>query len=111
MHLNAARAFAQRISLSELLKARVLGSEDDELDIIDFNNVGFWASHLNTMPAFVGTPAQVAADARNFRELEGLVRALDTMETLASIGQLSREYVLSRFMVDQVALDSHTDQF
>lgn len=110
MHLNAARAFAQRISLSGLLKARVLGSEDDELDTIDSNNVGFWASHLNTMPAFVGTPAQVAADARNFRELESLVRALDTMETLASIGQLSREYVPSRLIVDQLVSDSHADQ-
>ncbi|SPO04213.1 related to nuclear pore protein [Cephalotrichum gorgonifer] len=91
MHLNAARAFSERISFSELLKTRIIGPGDDEPEATELSSTGFWAAHLNAMPAFVGTPAQVAADARNFRELEGLVRALDTMETLASMAQISRE--------------------
>lgn len=92
MHLNAAREFAQRIPFARLLKVRVLGLEDDDPDSVDIQDIAFWASHLNSLPAFVGTPAQVAADARNFQELEGLILALDTMETLASIARISREY-------------------
>jgi nuclear pore complex protein Nup107 len=93
MDLNAARLMAQRVSFSRVLKTRVLGPGDEEPEAADLVDVEFWAMHLNAMPAFAGTPAQVSADARNFRELEGLVRALDTMETLASMAHISREYV------------------
>lgn len=95
MHLNASRQLVQRVQFSTILRTRILGLDYDEPDSINLHDVGFWASHLNSMPAFVGTPAQVASDARNFQELEGLVLALDTMETLASIARLSREYASS----------------
>ena len=95
MHLNASREFVQRVNFSNILKGRVLGFDSEDPDPADLHDVGFWAGHLNSMPAFVGTPAQVAADARNFQELESLIIALDTMETLASIARLSREYASS----------------
>ena len=97
MHLNAAREFGTRISFAQILKFRVLGLDHDDPDPLDLLDVDFWASHLNSMPAFVGTPAQVAADARNLQELEALILALDTMETLASLGHISREYVPTAF--------------
>lgn len=100
MHLNAARELGTRVSFAQLLKFRVLGLDHNDPDPVDLLNVDFWASHLNSMPAFVGTPAQVAADARNFQELEGLILVLDTMETLASIGQISREYVPTNLTAD-----------
>jgi nuclear pore complex protein Nup107 len=38
------------------------------------------------------TPQQALSDARNFRELENLVRALDSLETVASLAELTNEY-------------------
>lgn len=103
MHLNAAREFGGRVPFAQLLKFRVLGLDQDDPDPVDLVDVDFWASHLSSLPAFVGTPAQVAADARNFQELEALVLALDTMETLASLGQISREYVFIAFRANLLA--------
>lgn len=92
--LNSARVFARRISFSGLIGNRTQNPSPGDPEHPDFTDISFWARQLNALPSFSGSPAQVAADARNFHDMEALVRALDTMETLASLAQLSREYVL-----------------
>ncbi|PKS11845.1 hypothetical protein jhhlp_001139 [Lomentospora prolificans] len=91
MYLNSARTFAQRINFSAILSYQAENTGDDHEGSPDLADITFWAQKLSSLPAFSGSPAQVAADARNFRELEALVRALDTMETLASLEQLAKE--------------------
>jgi len=92
MHLNSARALAQRVGFVDILQNQLKGVDSNDVSLEDIADAAFWANQLSILPAFSGSPVQVAADARNFRELEALVRALDTMETLASLRQLSKEY-------------------
>ncbi|KAJ0300756.1 hypothetical protein COL516b_008327 [Colletotrichum fioriniae] len=52
----------------------------------------FWVNQLEGAGAMDLSPSQVVSDAKVLHELECLVRALDTMETVASLAELSREY-------------------
>lgn len=56
-----------------------------------FEDNELWTQQLERSGITGVTSEQVAADARNFRELESLVRALDSLETIASLVELSGE--------------------
>ncbi|KAF5025275.1 hypothetical protein F66182_2660 [Fusarium sp. NRRL 66182] len=89
MHLNAARQLMKRVPYLDVLQAATSDS-DEEGDWYD-DVPGFWAKHLDQRGIRDVTPQQARSDARNFRELENLVRALDSLETVASFAELTNE--------------------
>jgi len=92
LHLNAARQFSQRVLFVDVLRERGFELEE-ELEGLEPPGPDFWVNQLSLVKSPESSAAQIAADARSFRDLECLVRALDHMETLASLEELSREYV------------------
>lgn len=91
LHLNAARQLMRRVSFADVLQA---ATEDDSAEAGWYEDTPeFWVKHLDRRGILDVTPDQVASDARKFRELEALVRALDSLETVASFSELTNEYV------------------
>lgn len=88
MHLNAARQLMKRVPFAAVLSGL---AEQDELEAAWFEDTEFWAQQLERSQISDVTAQQVTADARNFRELESLVRALDSLETIASLVELVGE--------------------
>ncbi|KAK1503392.1 hypothetical protein CTAM01_04704 [Colletotrichum tamarilloi] len=94
MHLNAARSFANRVPFDSILRMRSSDFPEQAEDELWWTQDGeFWVNQLEGAGAMDLSPSQVVSDAKVLRELECLVRALDTMETVASLAELSREYV------------------
>ncbi|OBS27423.1 hypothetical protein FPOA_01365 [Fusarium poae] len=89
MHLNAARQLMKRVSFADVLQAATEDSSD-EMDIYE-DIPEFWAKQLERRDIRDVTPQQALSDARKFRELENLVRALDSLETVASLAELTNE--------------------
>lgn len=76
----------KRVPYSEVVKDTGFEDGDDaELDRIEF-----WANALERK-GIDAAPERVMAEARNFRELERLVKALDGLETIASLVEISAE--------------------
>lgn len=96
MHLRAARCLMQRVPFAEVIK----GMGVEEGDEADLDRLEFWTDQLE-QKGIEANPETVMAEARTFRELERLVKALDTLETIASIVEISAEYV-SPTLVSQV---------
>lgn len=88
MHLNAARQLMERVPFAAVL--REISDDDEELRL---DNVHFWKHHLEQSNVLLVEPEDVLVDARNYRELETLVKALDNLETVASLIEISSEYV------------------
>ncbi|KAF4338251.1 nuclear pore [Fusarium beomiforme] len=89
MHLNAARQLMKRVPFSEVLQAATEES-GDEIELYE-DTPQFWARQLDRRDIRDVTPQQALSDARKFRELENLVRALDSLETVASLAELTNE--------------------
>ncbi|KAH8735427.1 nuclear pore protein 84/107 [Ilyonectria robusta] len=99
MHLNAARQLMKRVPFVDVTTGF---TEQDEAGTW-FEDNELWTQQLERSGITGVTAEQVAADARNFRELESLVRALDSLETIASLVELSGELPASnRGFWDQV---------
>lgn len=79
----------KRVPFSSIIE--IEEHEDTEASWI--NDPGFWAQQLEQNGIQDISPQQVASHARNFRDLESLVRALDSLETIGSLAELSEEYV------------------
>jgi nuclear pore complex protein Nup107 len=79
----------KRISYAEIMKAAGVG---DELEDAWDDSVEFWAQQLEQGSIQGVTAEEVMADARKFRELEALVKALDSLETMGSLMEISKEY-------------------
>ncbi|OAA63915.1 Nuclear pore protein 84/107 [Cordyceps fumosorosea ARSEF 2679] len=88
MHLNAARQLMRRVPFNDMLR-RIM--EQDEAEAPQINDVRFWEDQLERSNILDEKPEQVMADARNFRDLEAIVAALDSLETIASLVILSAE--------------------
>lgn len=58
----------------------------------------FWADQMEAPASARLSPRQLATQARTYRDLECLVKALDAMETIASLTELSREYVTANLL-------------
>lgn len=91
MRLNAARSFANRVPFSVIMRQKIDTSDQDEIDALS-EDVEFWTSHIGSADAARLSAGQLASNARTLRDLECLVKALDTMETIASLAELSKEY-------------------
>lgn len=82
---------SERVPCSEIFrrKAKVVDIPDDDTDISWFGDVRAGAENGAYEEAGIG-PDEVAA-ARNYFEMECLVRTLDSMETIASSEGLAKE--------------------
>jgi hypothetical protein len=89
-NLGAARRLVEKISFDKIIQG-ISGQE--ETDSIWYEDVDFWARLLERSEITNMNPERVMAEARNFRALENLVKALDALETVASLMVLSTEYV------------------
>lgn len=89
-NLGAARRLVEKISFEKIIQG-ISGQE--ETDIAWFEDVDYWARLLERSEITNVNPERVMAEARTFRTLEGLVKALDALETVASLMLLSTEYV------------------
>lgn len=88
--LGAARRLYERITFENIIKG-ISGQE--ETDDIWYEDADFWAKLLERSEVSNMSPEQVQAEARIFRGLEALVKALDGLETIASLMVISTEYV------------------
>ncbi|KAM0517962.1 hypothetical protein ACHAQF_008702 [Verticillium nonalfalfae] len=93
MRLNAARQLANRVTMSQVLQQRISPGGQEEADIAQVPDIddAFWADQLEAIGDRQTSSRLLATQARIFRDLECLVKALDTMETIASLTELSRE--------------------
>jgi nuclear pore complex protein Nup107 len=89
LNLHAARALSERVTCADIFRNKAgLIIQDDS----DYS----WFTDLDDSSPLLGEdglgPEQMTR-ARNYLELESLVRALDSMETVASSAGMSQEYV------------------
>jgi nuclear pore complex protein Nup107 len=108
MHLSAARQLMKRVPFSEVLHAATEES-GDEMELYE-DIPEFWARQLDRRGIRDVTPQQALSDARNFRELENLVRALDSLETVASLAELTNEYATHARADKAMMLTKYRDQ-
>ncbi|CEJ93341.1 hypothetical protein VHEMI08934 [[Torrubiella] hemipterigena] len=87
MNLNAARQLMQRVPFDAIVR-ELIEEDDSEPDI---GSLQFWALHLGQSNITDVSAVEALSDARNFRELESLVKALDNLETIASLVVISPE--------------------
>lgn len=83
----------QQVPFSEIMRDMI---DQDEADTAMYDDIAFWTQQLEQSGIVNTRPEQVMADARNYRELEALVKALDNLETMASLVVISMEYVEAR---------------
>lgn len=94
MHLRAARSFSNRVPVKEIILAKTgvpLPASNEESDTAwyeDFETAEFPDEFLEECNL---TNNELLNQVRNLWELECLVRALDSMETLSSLAEISRE--------------------
>ncbi|PKK50651.1 hypothetical protein CI102_5986 [Trichoderma harzianum] len=86
--LGAARRLYERISFEKIIQG-ISGQEEPE--DIWYEDADFWAKLLERSEVSNMSPEQVQAEARIFRGLEALVKALDGLETIASLMLISTE--------------------
>lgn len=91
MNLNAARQLMQRVPFDAVIRELV---EDDDV-VGDMDSVEFWAMQLAKSNITDVTPQEALLTAKNYNDLEALVKALDNLETIASLVVISPEYVFS----------------
>ncbi|KAJ3511175.1 hypothetical protein NM208_g15454 [Fusarium decemcellulare] len=89
LHLSAARQLMKRVPFADVLQA---ATDEDGMEGVWYEDTPeFWAKHLERRGIHEVTAEQVVSDAKKFRELECLVRALDSLETVASLAELTKE--------------------
>ena len=92
--MRAARALSQRVPGREIIRRKtgiLVGGEGDLGSVEWFAD--FAASELpeELLALYAGDKEAVITQVRNMWELECLVKALDSMETLSSLAGLARE--------------------
>ncbi|KAJ6445572.1 nuclear pore complex protein [Purpureocillium lavendulum] len=88
-HLLAARKLMERVQFDSILQNI---TNQEVMDWATLDDVDFWAQQLEESGITTATPEEVMTNARNFRELECLAKALDGLETLGSMVAISAEY-------------------
>ncbi|KAG6006277.1 hypothetical protein E4U21_007159 [Claviceps maximensis] len=86
--LSAARRLFRKVAFTGIMQ-HMIGHEEPDLGLYD--DVDFWAQQLERSGIHNVRPEQVMADARNYMELEALVKALDNLETIASCVAISED--------------------
>lgn len=88
-NLHAARALSERVPCSEIFKRKAGVPIPDSADLTWFDDVRSDAVNGTLEENGLGIDEVVVA--RNYFELESLVRSLDSMETIASSEGLAKE--------------------
>ncbi len=88
-NLHAARSLSERVRCADIFRRKTGLTITDDTDISWFEDVRSGAVTASLQGKDLSTE-QVAA-ARNFFEMECLVRALDSMETIASSEAMAQE--------------------
>ncbi|KAI1817903.1 nuclear pore protein 84/107 [Poronia punctata] len=88
-NLHAARALSERVRCADIFKRKTDIVVPDETDMSWFDDIVSGATTCYIQGQEI-TPEQVTA-AKNFFEMECLVRALDTMETIASSEAMAQD--------------------
>ncbi len=78
----------RRVPFGELV-ARIMEEETEP----QVDDAGFWETLLEKSNITGSSAERAMADARSYRDLEAIVKALDNLETIASLVVLSAEYV------------------
>ncbi|KAG6017954.1 hypothetical protein E4U43_008081 [Claviceps pusilla] len=86
--LIAARRLFRKVAFAGIMQ-HMIGH--DEPDPALYDDIDFWAQQLERSGIRNVRPEQVMSDARNYMELEALVRALDNLETIASCVAISED--------------------
>ncbi|KAL5594543.1 hypothetical protein BROUX41_001468 [Berkeleyomyces rouxiae] len=105
MYLSSAREFLSRVSFDQFFQSRAkkMGLDDDT--IYDPEDVDFWGDQLSQLSTFSVTAKQAATDARNFRDLSSLVRVLDLIETINSMGYVVQGNESMRDFWNEIAVN------
>jgi nuclear pore complex protein Nup107 len=90
-NLHAARSLSERVRCADIFRKKAGVSIPDDADVTWFDDVRSGTITGSIKGNDLSTE-QVAA-ARNFFEMECLVRALDSMETIASSEAMAQECV------------------
>ncbi|KAI0399473.1 nuclear pore protein 84/107 [Xylaria palmicola] len=88
-NLQAARALADRVMCANVFRAKTDITITDDTDVSWFDEIRSGAA-AGSLPGQAVSPEQVAA-ATNYFEMECLVRALDSMEWIASSAGLAQD--------------------
>ncbi|CAI4217093.1 unnamed protein product [Parascedosporium putredinis] len=56
MHLNSARALAQRVGFVDILQNQLKDMDSNDVSLEDIADAAFWANQLSMLPAFSGSP-------------------------------------------------------
>ncbi|KAG5963875.1 hypothetical protein E4U58_003413 [Claviceps cyperi] len=86
--LSAARRLYRRVAFTRIMQ-HMTGHDDPEITL--YEDVEFWTLQLQDSRLGNVKPEQAMSDARNYMELEALVKALDTLETIASCVHISED--------------------
>lgn len=92
--LRAARALSQRVPGREIIRRKtgiLVGGEEDDDSIEWFAEFAVSELPEELLALYAGDKDAVITQVRNMWELECLVKALDSMETLSSLAGLARE--------------------
>ncbi|KAF4594516.1 nuclear pore complex protein Nup107 [Ophiocordyceps camponoti-floridani] len=80
MKLLAARRLMERVQFAAILQAL----SDEDMDAALSDDVDFWVRHLEQSGITSAKPEQVMTDARDYRDLENLAKALDSLEDVGN---------------------------
>ncbi|KAG5929357.1 hypothetical protein E4U42_006188 [Claviceps africana] len=86
--LGAARRLFRKVAFGGIMQ-HMVGPEEPE--VVLYDDVVFWSQQLERSGIRNVRPEQVMSDARNYMELEALVKALDNLETIASCAAISED--------------------
>ncbi|KAJ8129130.1 hypothetical protein O1611_g4501 [Lasiodiplodia mahajangana] len=106
-NLHAARALSERVQCADIFRRKTGLTITDDTDVSWFEDIRSGTTTLSLQGNDLSVE-QVAA-ARNFFEMECLVRALDSMETIASSEAMAQEYVspnIVHFKSSRTAVDT-----
>lgn len=86
--LLAVRKLMERVTLDEIVQ-NLNVQEAPHVAMLD--DIDFWTQQLEQSGITSAEPMGVMTDARNYRDLESLAKALDSLETMGSLMHLSLE--------------------
>lgn len=71
--------------------AAVLREITDDEEELRIDSIAFWKHHIEQSNVLLVEAEEVLVDARNYKDLEALIKALDNLETVASLVEISLE--------------------
>lgn len=95
MHLTAARALASKIPSAEIARSKTRAIIGQSVDFDSLEDAGEDEDLTEVLDGSASEKRMLRklllSESKSYRELENLICALDSMETIASFGQLMDE--------------------